>query len=90
MLNNLHLISAILIIMVLYAFTVNMEFFSQQDADKFYEPDLCGREFCNLNNWPLPFDIKTSDKYIGYYMVGSCMNGCRARKLKFDINKTIL
>lgn len=77
--------------MVLYGFSLYfIESFSQANANKFYEPDLCGPQFCNLGNWPLPFDTKLEDKYIGYSMVGSCKGGCRARKLKLNINKTVL
>lgn len=92
MLNNIILLRIILVILVIYSLTIYIveSFSSQENADKFYEPDLCGPQFCNLGNWDIPFQTKLDNKYKEYSMVGSCKNGCRARKLKLNINKSIL
>ena len=90
MLNNIDL-KLIFILIIFYGLCIySIEPFSQKKADKFYEPDLCGPQFCNLGNWSLPFDIKLDNKYLGYSMVGSCKSGCRARKLNLNINKKVL
>lgn len=82
--NNIYLYILLIFIIYLNIYEYYSENFgqsSQNNADYYYKPEVCNKACCTLGNWKLPFIISSDIDLTSYTLVGSCMNGCRCKKI---------